>query len=133
MLTADFVSTLYVQPAVKQELIDIYMKGLKEVWQVLISFAVIAVPIAVVIKEAPLRTELFTEFGLTGDEKEDMKLAQVSGRETVNENGLRSIHSRSSRFVTTLYFRSSSLSIISKIVLIVISSLAYISSSYPGR
>lgn len=51
--TADFVSTLNVQPALKQELIDIYTKGLKEVWQVLISFAVIAVPIAVVIKDAP--------------------------------------------------------------------------------
>lgn len=95
--TAAFISTLNVQPAVKQELIDIYTKGLKEVWQVLIAFAVIAVPIAVVIKEVPLRTELVTEFGLKGDEKEEMKLAQVSGRESVNENGLRSINTQSSR------------------------------------
>lgn len=66
-------------------------------------------------------------------EKKEMKLAQVSGRETVKENGLRSMNSRSSRFVATLYFRSSCLSIILKIVLIVISSLASITSSYPGR
>ncbi|KUL89306.1 hypothetical protein ZTR_03637 [Talaromyces verruculosus] len=73
------IQAILTSGAVKQELIDIYTKGVKEVWQVLTSFAVIAVPIAVVIKEAPLRTELVTEFGLTGDEKEEMKLAQVSG------------------------------------------------------
>jgi hypothetical protein len=35
-----------------------------EVWQFLIAFAVLAVPIAALLKEVELRKELKTEFGL---------------------------------------------------------------------
>jgi hypothetical protein len=41
-----------------------YTACLEEVWQVLIAFAVLAMPVSVLLKEVELREELKTEFGL---------------------------------------------------------------------
>ncbi|KAJ5718611.1 hypothetical protein N7488_004257 [Penicillium malachiteum] len=67
--TAAFMKSFNDDPTTKQELMGVYTAGLKEVWQVLIAFTVIAVPLAIVIKEVALRNELVTEYGLKdGDE-----------------------------------------------------------------
>ncbi|KAJ5712381.1 hypothetical protein N7493_008849 [Penicillium malachiteum] len=76
--TAAFMKSFNDDPTTKQELMEVYTVGLKEVWQVLIAFTVIAVPLAIVIKEVALRKELVTEYGLKdGDE---------NGQATVDDN-----------------------------------------------
>lgn len=67
--TADFMSSF--NGTLKQELVHVYTEGIKESWQVLIAFAVVAVPIALFIREIPLRQELVTEFGLDDSEKKE--------------------------------------------------------------
>ncbi|KAJ6025039.1 hypothetical protein N7540_005836 [Penicillium herquei] len=69
--TASFMRSFNNDPTTKQELIEVYTAGLKEVWQVLIAFTVIAVPLAIVIKEVALRQELVTEYGLKGEDEKD--------------------------------------------------------------
>jgi hypothetical protein len=45
----------------------VYTACLKEVWQVLIAFAVLAVPVSVLLKEVELRKELETEFSMKAE------------------------------------------------------------------
>ena len=59
-----FVASLNGNPALKKQVVDVYTACLKEVWEVLIAFAVLAVLIAVLLTEVELRKELQTEFGL---------------------------------------------------------------------
>ena len=66
--TRAFITSLDGNPELKRQVVDIYTACLKEVWQVLIAFAVVAIPIAIFIKEVELRTELKTEFGLKVNE-----------------------------------------------------------------
>jgi EmrB/QacA subfamily drug resistance transporter len=86
--TASFMASFNDTPSLKQELVEIYTASIKESWQVLIAFAVAAVPIVCFIREVPLRKELVTEFGL--DETDNNKastnnetelVARSSGRE----------------------------------------------------
>ncbi|KAF7587417.1 hypothetical protein BBP40_007257 [Aspergillus hancockii] len=65
--TASFIKSFNGDLATKQEFIDIYTAGIKESWQTLIVSTVIAVPIACLIREVPLRKELVTEMRLVED------------------------------------------------------------------
>ncbi|KAJ5274014.1 hypothetical protein N7478_009139 [Penicillium angulare] len=69
--TASFMKSFNGDLTTKNELIEIYTAGLKQAWQVLIAFTVIAVPLALAIKEIPLRKELVTEFGLKDEDEKD--------------------------------------------------------------
>lgn len=61
------------------EIMDVYTAALKQVWQVLLAFSVLAVPLALCIKEIELRKELDTEYGLDqGKKKEDVEGAAAS-------------------------------------------------------
>ncbi|CAG8926337.1 unnamed protein product [Penicillium salamii] len=69
--TASFMKSFNSDLTTKKELIDIYTAGVQQSWQVLIAFTVIAVPLACLIKEVPLRKELVTEFGLVDADTKD--------------------------------------------------------------
>jgi hypothetical protein len=61
------------------EIMDVYTAALKQVWQVLLAFSVLAVPLALCIEEIELRKELDTEYGLDqGKKKEDVEGAAAS-------------------------------------------------------
>ncbi|KAI9043447.1 major facilitator superfamily protein [Aspergillus affinis] len=77
--TAAFIRSFDNNPTTKSKLINIYTTSIKESWQVLIAFTVIAVPIACFMKEVPLRKELVTEFGLVEDGEE----GEVSGQDGI--------------------------------------------------
>lgn len=75
--TKAFITSFNNNAALKKETTDVYTACIQLVWQVLIAFAVVAVPIALCIKEVELRKELLTEFGLKGEsKKQGIKLAR---------------------------------------------------------
>lgn len=62
--TANFIKSFNDDPELKATLVRIYTQALKRVWQVLIAFTLIGVPLALIIKEIELRTTLDTDYGL---------------------------------------------------------------------
>ncbi|KAJ5093510.1 hypothetical protein N7456_009371 [Penicillium angulare] len=86
--TASFMKSFDSDLATKNELIEIYTAGLKQAWQVLIAFTVIAVPLALLIKEIPLRKELVTEFGLKDDAENDNVAADDSNELATRATGV---------------------------------------------
>ncbi|OJD32107.1 major facilitator superfamily protein [Diplodia corticola] len=106
--TRVFIKSFDGNPELKRELLDIYTAGIQEVWQVLIAFTLVAVPIAVFIKEVPLRKELVTEYGLKEDEdgeKPDQSDLSVgaTGRESNHEGTeLKALSKRSEPSTTKL-------------------------------
>ncbi|KAG8167432.1 hypothetical protein KVR01_003121 [Diaporthe batatas] len=86
--TVNFMKAFNETPELKKELVDVYTAGIKEVWQVLIAFCVISVPIACVLHEVPLRKELVTEFGLK-DEDEGEGPHEMSSGNNATESSQR--------------------------------------------
>lgn len=62
--TRTFITAFDDQPVLKSEVIGVYTAALKQTWQVLLAFALITIPIALCVKEIPLRKHLDTQFGL---------------------------------------------------------------------
>ncbi|KAG9239335.1 major facilitator superfamily domain-containing protein [Amylocarpus encephaloides] len=67
--TKVFITALNSEPILKQQVVTVYTECLQRVWQILIAFAVVCVPMAVVLKEVVLRKGLKTEYGLETKEK----------------------------------------------------------------
>jgi MFS family permease len=78
-----FMRSLSQTPALKAQVLGVYVDSLKLVWQVGIAFGLLGFLIALVVKEIPMREQLETEFGMVddGDDKgssespEDVELA----------------------------------------------------------
>ncbi|KAI8716446.1 hypothetical protein NCS52_00938500 [Fusarium sp. LHS14.1] len=69
--TKTFVQAFNNTPRLKAEIVQVYMDGLKLVWQVSIAFSVLGFVLAFLVKSLTLRDELNTEYGL--EEKETTK------------------------------------------------------------
>ncbi|KAL6812047.1 major facilitator superfamily domain-containing protein [Trichoderma sp. SZMC 28015] len=65
-----FITSFNDQPALKAQIISVYTDALQETWYVLLAFACITSPIALFLREIPLRTRLETQYGL--DESKTM-------------------------------------------------------------
>ncbi|KKP05568.1 hypothetical protein THAR02_02294 [Trichoderma harzianum] len=59
-----FITSFNDQPALKAQIISVYTDALQETWYVLLAFACITSPIALFLREIPLRTRLETQYGL---------------------------------------------------------------------
>ena len=68
--TAAFIKSFNDKPEVKAILVHVYTESLKRVWQVLIAFTLVGVPLALTIKEIKLRTTLVTDYGLQEEKAE---------------------------------------------------------------
>lgn len=62
--TKQFMLTLDDNPGVKSEVVQLYVDGLRVVWQASIAFALVAFGCALFVPTIELRDELNTEFGL---------------------------------------------------------------------
>ena len=80
--TKAFITSFNSNQALKKEIISVYSAAMKEVWQVLIAFTVVAIPMAVFIGEVPLRKELITQFGIQDDEDEKAKKEEATDEAT---------------------------------------------------
>lgn len=67
--TAEFIRAFDGQPSLKKEIVDLYVKGLKVVWQVSIAFSLLGFVICFLVKSIELRDELNTEYGMDAQEK----------------------------------------------------------------
>lgn len=93
--TRVFISSLDSTPVLQKQVLAVYTACLKEVWQVLIAFCIVTLPIALFIKEVELRQQLETEFGLDVPQTDTANLASIG-----LENGpLR--HSKATGFSAT--------------------------------
>ncbi|TVY81694.1 Efflux pump FUS6 [Lachnellula suecica] len=62
--TANFIQGFNGDLELKGQVIQVYTESSRRVWQILIAFTLVAVPLALAIKEIELRKTLETEFGL---------------------------------------------------------------------
>ncbi|PYH30551.1 putative MFS multidrug transporter [Aspergillus neoniger CBS 115656] len=63
-----FMQSLDSTPGVKAQVLGVYIDSLRLVWQVGIAFGLLALVVAFIVKEVPMREQLETKFGLTGRE-----------------------------------------------------------------
>ncbi|KAL7943913.1 major facilitator superfamily domain-containing protein [Trichoderma barbatum] len=59
-----FIISFNSQPVLKAQIISVYTEALRQTWYVLLAFACITGPIALFLREIPLRTKLETQYGL---------------------------------------------------------------------
>ncbi|RDA92472.1 hypothetical protein CP533_6460, partial [Ophiocordyceps camponoti-saundersi (nom. inval.)] len=81
--TRAFMRSLDANPSLKAEVIQVYVDGLRIVWQASIAFAVLAFALALFVPTLELRRELETEYGL---EKKGNR-SDESGDVTLSERG----------------------------------------------
>lgn len=62
--TREFITMFNGDPALKSEILSLYIRGLKVVWQVSIAFALLGLAIAFFVPSIELRDELNTEYGM---------------------------------------------------------------------
>ncbi|KAH7412748.1 major facilitator superfamily domain-containing protein [Cadophora sp. MPI-SDFR-AT-0126] len=67
--TRDFINSF--EPAVREEIIGVYVGSLKVVWQVAIAISAFSFLLVFIEKEIKLRTELETEYGMKGKRAEE--------------------------------------------------------------
>ncbi|KAA8649480.1 hypothetical protein EYZ11_010869 [Aspergillus tanneri] len=75
--TAAFLRA-YENSPLQHNILNVYLDSLRTIWYVSIAFSGIGVPLALLVKELPLREELNTEFGLEEKNKPDSKAPNVS-------------------------------------------------------
>jgi hypothetical protein len=92
--TRAFIAAFNGRSELKAELLQLYATCMQRVWQVLIAFAVLGVPLAFCIEEIELRKELNMAYGLKNEKKrgdiEDMPV--VESTEVRNVTGIRRWH-----------------------------------------
>lgn len=66
--TRDFMQAFDSDPALKSEIVQLYLSGLKAVWQVSIGFALLGFALAFLVSSIELRDELNTDYALKGPE-----------------------------------------------------------------
>ncbi|KAM0394524.1 hypothetical protein ACHAPZ_009802 [Fusarium culmorum] len=71
--TQNFLKTLESSPRLKDEVVQVYLNGLKVVWQVSIAFCLLGFLLCFFVRSLTLRDELNTEFGLQ-EEKESSQI-----------------------------------------------------------
>lgn len=63
-----FMRTLDARPALKAEMVQLYVDRLRVVWQASVAFAPLAFALAFLVPTIEFRDELNTEYGLKGQE-----------------------------------------------------------------
>ena len=69
LATKGFITSLNDQPRVKVAVVSVYVDSLRMVWYVGLAFALLGFLTAFVLEEVPMREQLETEFGVTGEEE----------------------------------------------------------------
>ncbi|RBR20286.1 uncharacterized protein FIESC28_05250 [Fusarium coffeatum] len=72
--TQYFLKTLDSSPRLKDEVVQVYLNGLKVVWQTSIAFCLLGFLLCFFVRSLTLRDELNTEFGLQEEKKESSQI-----------------------------------------------------------
>ncbi|KAE8313119.1 hypothetical protein BDV41DRAFT_564634 [Aspergillus transmontanensis] len=77
LATKAFIQSLDDTPVVKAQVVSVYTDSLQLVWQVVIAFAALGVPLSLLIRSLALRDELYTEFGVEEKKTEEVEEVRV--------------------------------------------------------
>jgi MFS family permease len=77
--TAKFIQSFDGSPELKAQIVGVYTEALQRVWQILIVFTLVGVPLALVVKEIELRKTLKTDFGLKSSSRKGDIEVQIPG------------------------------------------------------
>ncbi|PYI00035.1 multidrug resistance protein fnx1 [Aspergillus ellipticus CBS 707.79] len=84
--SASFIKSF--DPAIRDDIIGVYVEALKRVWQISIVFSGVSFLLVFLEKEIKLRTELETEFGLEDKEQKPDEEKQVAALEEKEEKAV---------------------------------------------